>query len=195
MTLDLKSTFIPPLLDGSRDLLQIIAHNAQHNAPYPLFRYASANGAVETITWGGATKAFDVAARFVLDSATFKVAEDADAPPVVAILANLDSITYYALVVGIMKAGFTAFPISTRNSADGVAHLLAKTSSRLLFASADAAVARLAELLARSLKQTTKARSLGWLCLRSSISTTPPHRQETRFLRESFRIHRLRLAL
>jgi acyl-CoA synthetase (AMP-forming)/AMP-acid ligase II len=56
-----------------------------------------------------------------------------------------DSITYYALVVGIMKAGFTAFPISTRNSADGIAHLLAKTSSRLLFASADAAVARLAE--------------------------------------------------
>jgi hypothetical protein len=88
MTLDLKSTFTPPLLDGSRDLLQIITHNAQHNAPYPLFRYASANGAVETITWGGATKAFDVAARFVLDSATFKV-EDAGAPPVVAILANL----------------------------------------------------------------------------------------------------------
>jgi hypothetical protein len=88
MTLDLKSTFTPPLLDGSRDLLQIIEHNAQHNAPYPLFRYASANGAVETITWGGATKAFDVAARFVLDSATFKV-EDVGAPPVVAILANL----------------------------------------------------------------------------------------------------------
>jgi long-subunit acyl-CoA synthetase (AMP-forming) len=44
-----------------------------------------------------------------------------------------------------MKAGFTVFPISTRNSADGVAHLLAKTSSKLLFTSNDATVARLAE--------------------------------------------------
>ncbi|KAF8196144.1 hypothetical protein BJ912DRAFT_1083107, partial [Pholiota molesta] len=139
------STFDPPLLDGSLDILQIIEHNAQNNAHHPLFRYACANGAIETITWGSATKAFDVATRFVLESASFKTADGPAAPPVVGILANLDSITYYALVVGIMRAGFTVFPISTRNSTDGVAHLLAKTSSKLFFASADAAVARLAE--------------------------------------------------
>jgi hypothetical protein len=89
MTLNPASTFDPPLLDGSLDILQIIEHNAQNNAQHPLFRYACANGAIETITWGSASKAFDVATRFVLECASFKTANGPAAPPVVGILANL----------------------------------------------------------------------------------------------------------
>jgi hypothetical protein len=89
MTLNPASTFDPPLLDGSLDILQIIEHNAQNNAQHPLFRYACANGVIETITWGSANKAFDVATRFMLESAPFKTADGPAAPPVVGILANL----------------------------------------------------------------------------------------------------------
>jgi hypothetical protein len=43
-----------------------------------------------------------------------------------------------------MHAGLTAFPISTRNSVVGVAHLIRSTGLRLLFASPDLAMQRIA---------------------------------------------------
>lgn len=52
-----------------------------------------------------------------------------------------------------MYLGLTPFPISTRNSAIGVAHLVSKTGVRQMFVSADPAMQRLAhetiELLAK----------------------------------------------
>lgn len=43
-----------------------------------------------------------------------------------------------------MHAGLTAFPISTRNSVVGVAHLIRATGLRLLFVSPDPAMQRIA---------------------------------------------------
>ena len=52
-----------------------------------------------------------------------------------------------------MYLGLTAFPISTRNSAIAVAHLVTKTGVRQMYVSADAAMQRLAreanEILAK----------------------------------------------
>lgn len=39
---------------------------------------------------------------------------------------NLDTISYFTVIAGIMRAGYSAFPISTRNSPAAVAHLLQK---------------------------------------------------------------------
>ena len=55
-----------------------------------------------------------------------------------------DSVTYATFLVGMMHAGLTAFPISTRNSVIGVAHLIRTTELRLLFVSPDAAMQRTA---------------------------------------------------
>ncbi|KAF9474145.1 acetyl-CoA synthetase-like protein [Pholiota conissans] len=137
------STFTAPPYDGSYDILQIIEHHRQHSSNHPLFRYANANGAIQTITWGSASKSFDVATRYVLDNVSLDRSEIVSSYPVVGILANLDSITYYTLVIGIMKSGFTVFPISTRNSADAVAHLMAKTNCKALFVSDDDIIDRL----------------------------------------------------
>lgn len=57
----------------------------------------------------------------------------------------LDSITYYTLVIGIMNAGFTPFPISPRNSPESVAHLLASTGCETVFVSDDLPIQRLTE--------------------------------------------------
>lgn len=55
-----------------------------------------------------------------------------------------DTFTYVVLLVGIIRAGYQAFPISLRNSSAGVANLLQKTRSKFLFISGDAGAQRLA---------------------------------------------------
>ncbi|PBK69900.1 hypothetical protein ARMSODRAFT_974971 [Armillaria solidipes] len=45
-------------------------------------------------------------------------------PPVVAILSTSDTITYTTTVMGLQRANYVVFPISPRNSAPAVAHLL-----------------------------------------------------------------------
>ncbi|KAF8974264.1 hypothetical protein BDZ97DRAFT_1772696 [Flammula alnicola] len=47
--------------------------------------------------------------------------------PVVALMANSDSLLYHATTVGLMKAGLIPFPISQRNTPAMVVHLLQKT--------------------------------------------------------------------
>ncbi|EEB95171.1 hypothetical protein MPER_05903, partial [Moniliophthora perniciosa FA553] len=42
-------------------------------------------------------------------------------------------ITNFTLVAGIMRAGYQAFPISTRNSAVGIAHLVRTTRVKYMF--------------------------------------------------------------
>ncbi|KAF8959299.1 hypothetical protein BDZ97DRAFT_1922992 [Flammula alnicola] len=134
---------LPPL-DGSLGILEVIEHNGINNSKHLLFRYEDPDGGIRTISWGDATEAFDIATGFVLEHVTsVKARADTRAPPVVGILANLDSITYYSLTIGIMRAGFTPFLISTRNSADGVAHLLAATDCGVLFTTDDTATHQL----------------------------------------------------
>lgn len=45
--------------------------------------------------------------------------------------------TYITTLMGILRAGFTGFPISSRNSPAALAHLLAKTNVKALFVSPD----------------------------------------------------------
>ena len=46
-----------------------------------------------------------------------------------ACIALIDTITYLTTIIGVMRSGFTVFPISPRNSAAAIAHLLSKTSA------------------------------------------------------------------
>jgi long-subunit acyl-CoA synthetase (AMP-forming) len=60
------------------------------------------------------------------------------------LLCPQDTFTYCALMVGILRAGYQAFPISTRNSAIAIAHLLQQTGSKYMFVSDDPGIQRLA---------------------------------------------------
>ncbi len=51
-----------------------------------------------------------------------------------------DSITFLTVVAGIIRTGYSAFPISTRNSPAAIAHLLESTGCKNLLVSADPAI-------------------------------------------------------
>ncbi|KAF9451607.1 acetyl-CoA synthetase-like protein [Macrolepiota fuliginosa MF-IS2] len=134
-------TFTPPPLDGSLTVPEIYDYHLGHSSTHPLFVY-DCDSAVQTITWKQAVQAIHTAARSLRSIPTLQDTRDV---PVVAILAVIDQLSYFALTAGIMRAGYRAFPISPRNSDCGVANLLQKTRARHLIVSKDEAMQRTAK--------------------------------------------------
>ncbi|KAH9912112.1 acetyl-CoA synthetase-like protein [Fomitopsis serialis] len=121
------ATFKIPPLDGSLTFPQMFDFHEQHSADHRLFVYAGQDGAVNTVNWSRASVAIRRAAILVTECMSHKY-HPAHEIPVVAILSASDAIPYATLMMGIMRAGYTPFPLSARNSAVAVAHLLAKTN-------------------------------------------------------------------
>ncbi|TFK38857.1 hypothetical protein BDQ12DRAFT_629926 [Crucibulum laeve] len=121
-----SKTFHPPPLNGSLTLPQLYEWHLQHTPNHRLFSFAYDDGTVRDIYWPEAVRAVHVGAKTVRDRlASRLVTGDA---PVVAILAPSDTITYFTMTMAIMRANYIAFPISPRNSAAAVAHLISKVN-------------------------------------------------------------------
>lgn len=142
-----SSTFQPPPLDGTLNVPELFAYHATNSPNHPLFVYADDNKDIKTIYYPEAYRAIRRAGKLVSghykrDKDRYAMQKDA---PTFGILAVADTISYFTLMTGIMHLGFTPFPISTRNSAVGVAHLMGKTGILQLFVSPDPAMQRLAQ--------------------------------------------------
>ncbi|KAK0231808.1 NRPS-like enzyme [Armillaria nabsnona] len=129
-----SSTFTRPPLDGSLTYPEIFDYNAQHSPDHPVFQFYDQDR-IQKVTWSEVTKAIHAAGRIVLENVP-----QMDIVPVVGVLAHADSITFLTIVAGIIRAGYSAFPISTRNSPAAIAHLLESTGCKNLFVSADPAI-------------------------------------------------------
>ncbi|PIL34346.1 hypothetical protein GSI_03121 [Ganoderma sinense ZZ0214-1] len=131
---------------------QMYQWSAGENPNFPLFIYDNRlGGKLEYITYVIANAAMDRAARYVLHSVGRSSATFAASRPVIAILANTDTITYFCTVIGILRSGCTAFPISTRNTAAAVADMLSRTGTTHLLVSPDVVTGDIADDALRSL--------------------------------------------
>ncbi|KAF5361117.1 hypothetical protein D9758_009087 [Tetrapyrgos nigripes] len=130
------STFKPPPLDGSMILPEVFDYNGTENPEHTLFRYVQ-NDQQRNVTWGDARQAFHNVGTIVKEHIGSVVDTSR---PVVAVLAVSDSTTYMTVICGIMRAGFIPFPISPRNSAVAVAHLINVTKSKYVLVSSDTAM-------------------------------------------------------
>ncbi|KAJ7770524.1 hypothetical protein B0H16DRAFT_1515748 [Mycena metata] len=128
--------YTPLPLDGSLDILQAFEFQATQNPHRALFRYdsESASDGYEEITWSRAVKMFETTAQIVRHLLN---EIDYAHPPVVGILAATSSIPYAALVYGVLRAGCTVFPLSTRNSDVATAHLISEAGIKYLLVSED----------------------------------------------------------
>lgn len=156
-------TFALPPLDGSLTLPDLYEWHSKNSPNHPLFVYEDEPGRLRTILYGGFIHGLDRAARLCTKFVGTKAIQEGgvNAPvPVVSIVGNLgsrayssndsrtspltllttDSITYTCLLLGIMRSGCVAFPISPRNSPAAVAHLIQQTDSHHVFVSSDHAM-------------------------------------------------------
>ena len=56
-----------------------------------------------------------------------------------------DPITYFCSILGVVRAGFTVFPVSHRNSPEAVAHLLTRTKAQALLTTQDHGIQQVVE--------------------------------------------------
>ncbi|KAK0472170.1 NRPS-like enzyme [Armillaria novae-zelandiae] len=137
-------TFKPPPLDGSLTVPELFDYNGFHSAKHPLFRYDNPdNGDFRSITWEEGVAASHVAGHY------FREHIDDETPVVIAILVNTDSITYFTILIGIMRLGKIPFPISPRNSVPAIIHLMKSTNSKYLVVSEDATLQKLADVVCK----------------------------------------------
>ncbi|KAH9939795.1 acetyl-CoA synthetase-like protein [Epithele typhae] len=135
-------------------LPHLFAYHAIHNPNYPFFVY---NDGVQNtwVTYSEVNAAMTRAARYFLTTAGPHPDSGPGATPrVVAVMANSDSIVYLTTILGLLRAGFTGFLVSTRNAPVAVADMMQRTDTALALVSADASMQALArgalELLAES---------------------------------------------
>ncbi|KAF7353828.1 Acetyl-CoA synthetase-like protein [Mycena venus] len=126
-----SSTFRPPPVDGSLLLPEIFDHHGESSPNHPLFRYVDAEGVVKTITWSHAVQGFHKAAHITRQQVGIEPTDTLR--PVVGIVAA-------AVIAGILRAGYQAFPVSPRNSDVAIAHLLQSTGCTHVFVSGDNAM-------------------------------------------------------
>lgn len=129
-----SSTFTRPPVDGSLTYPEIFDYNAQHSPEHPVFQFYDQDH-IQKVTWSEVAKAIHAAGRIVLENVP-----RTDIVPVVGVLAHANSITFLTVVAGIIRTGYSAFPISTRNSPAAIGHLLESTGCKNLFVSADPAI-------------------------------------------------------
>lgn len=173
-----SKTFKRIELDTTLTVPELFEFHAKHSPEHPVFVWVDDDNEEHVLrfpeVYRGIRKAATISAGHYARMADYyaqaQQGKDASDPPVVGILATAgtrsahqpshlsltvpaDTISFYTLKVGLMYLGLAPFPISTRNSAIAVAHLVSKTGVRQMFVSADPAMQRLAhdaiEILAK----------------------------------------------
>ncbi|KAI0830379.1 acetyl-CoA synthetase-like protein [Trametes gibbosa] len=147
-----SKTFTPVDLHTTLTVPELFEYHAKYSSEHPVFVYVDDERREHALrfpeVYRGIRKAATISAGHYQRMAEYYAQTQLDKsehdPPIIGILATADSISFYTLKVGLMYLGLTPFPISTRNSAIGVAHLVSKTDVRQMFVSADPAMQRLA---------------------------------------------------
>ncbi|KAI0369579.1 acetyl-CoA synthetase-like protein [Pilatotrama ljubarskyi] len=138
-----STTWTRPPFYGDMTLPELFAFHAEKSPEHPVIVYDDEQGTIQTLHYKEVYPAIRRAAHFVSNHLHLKSA--GNNAPVVGILAIVDNITFTTLLSGVMYLGYTPFPISVRNSAVAVAHLIRRTSVRDLLVSHDAAMQRVAQ--------------------------------------------------
>ncbi|KAF9479408.1 acetyl-CoA synthetase-like protein [Pholiota conissans] len=115
---------ILPPIDGSLLWPDTLAFHEKHNADQAFYVWKEDDAKeITELTYGEFVKAARRAPH-LLDPRI-----DISSRPVVAIVALADTLVYQTVVTGMISAGVVPFPISPRNTAAAIAHLMKKTSS------------------------------------------------------------------
>lgn len=139
-----SKTFVAPPVDGSLSVPQVFDFNAEHSPDYPFCVYEklpdtesselASKDNLEHITYKQLQRGIHRVSRLVKSTTATATPSTST---VVGILALADTVTYFSLVQGIIRAGLQPFPISPRNSPAALAHLLQKTKTAYLYVSGD----------------------------------------------------------
>ncbi|KAJ7136795.1 acetyl-CoA synthetase-like protein [Mycena epipterygia] len=140
-----SATFHPAPRDHTLSIPELYEYHALNSPAHVVFMYSDVESGTSTFVtyaeaWEGICRAAGIVAQHVAASGS----TSAEERPVIAVLALSDSLSYIYLLIGIMSLGWTAFPMSPRNSAEGTARLLKETGASRIFTNTDGPINSLA---------------------------------------------------
>ncbi|KAF9020020.1 acetyl-CoA synthetase-like protein [Hymenopellis radicata] len=138
-----SSTFLPPPLDGSLTLGEIYDWHLENNPEHRLFVCAREGVLSRVVHWGETGLAVRRGAQMVRKIVASRL--NAVKQPVVAILAVSDTVTYWTLLMSVMKANCAVFPLSTRSSPTTIANLLTNVGVQYILVGPEPAMQNLAK--------------------------------------------------
>ncbi|KAL7277648.1 hypothetical protein ACG7TL_008575 [Trametes sanguinea] len=153
-----STTFKAPSLNHGLSLAGLYKYHAKNSPNHAAWAYAEPDTRVlRDITYAEAWDKIERVATTVSRNMTSLPAQQSQEfgkkRPVIGVLALSDTLSYMYLIIAIISLGYTAFPLSPRNSAAVTAHLLESTGVVQLYASKDAGMQTLAreaiEILAK----------------------------------------------
>ncbi|KAJ3993681.1 hypothetical protein F5050DRAFT_1810303 [Lentinula boryana] len=109
-------SFIPPPTSLSVEL-QLDFH-AANNATHPFIVYPMENGDLRTYTFADVVPKIHQVADFVQHQLS------SHSPSTIAFIATSDSLTSFMIIMGILRAGMSAFPVSPRFSPEVLSKLM-----------------------------------------------------------------------
>ncbi|CAO1622087.1 unnamed protein product [Parajaminaea phylloscopi] len=126
--------FVPPPLDGSKSYVDTMEWHAL-NSPGWIFAKYRRHDEVVDLTWKDAYAMIRRGARYFAKALSIDLdlgqckhlglaASGLKSRPVVAVVANVESLTYFMTLLSLIQAGVVPFAISVNNSKEAVAHLI-----------------------------------------------------------------------
>ncbi|OSC97571.1 acetyl-CoA synthetase-like protein [Trametes coccinea BRFM310] len=153
-----STTFKAPSLDHGLSLAGLYEYHAKNSPNHAAWAYAEPDTRVlRDITyaeaWDKIKRVATTVSRNMASLPAQQSQEFGKKRPVIGVLALSDTLSYMYLIIAIISLGYTAFPLSPRNSAAVTAHLLESMGVVQLYASKDAGMQTLAreaiEILAK----------------------------------------------
>ncbi|KAF8585451.1 acetyl-CoA synthetase-like protein [Ramaria rubella] len=141
-----STTFSTPPLDGTLTLDQIYDWHGKHSSEFPAFIFPDESGTQVKLTWKGLRDGIHNGIDFIKSRIpeariNYECKNQPEEPITVGILAAIDNITYTTFLIAHMRLthpggpnrALLPFPISPRNSAAAIAHLIYATGIRYLW--------------------------------------------------------------
>ncbi|KIP12212.1 hypothetical protein PHLGIDRAFT_508051 [Phlebiopsis gigantea 11061_1 CR5-6] len=104
-----------------------------HDAPWLMYPFKGLGDRPGTISYGEMARASHRVAHIL------RPGREGPEREVIAVILNTDTVLYAAVILGLMRAGFIPYPMSPRNSPQGVVHMLKATSCQRILLHASTA--------------------------------------------------------
>ena len=160
-------TFTPPTLDVSVPLPELYDWQYRHSPDHPVFIFDNPSSSkpndICVYTWKTVVPVIHRTGRHILSLFNFTLPLDPEHTPVIAVLAaagirtpiwpktstywqlvSPDTFTYLTVNLSVLRTGATLFPISPRNSAPAIAHLMETTGVTAILVGDEPSLKRLA---------------------------------------------------
>ncbi|KAF8889028.1 hypothetical protein BD779DRAFT_1439590 [Infundibulicybe gibba] len=145
-----SSGFKQPPFDGSLTVPQIYDWHYHHNPQHPVFVYPNLGGGTSEIPFAELVPAAHRAGRYVVESMGLPM--ESQSFPLAAIIAHADTITYFTVILGMLRVAVPVFPINPYLPEPAFLHLISTNRPQHIFISDDATLTNLVQKALREME-------------------------------------------